>query len=149
MVDEVIHDAAAQNGDAGQREDRFPTKEECPGLQEVLVGRASDGRPRRQDILLKHLDNFLLRLHLLRLIRRSTRRSDVKEILLNGKDGPIGDLGYVCRQPTHGHGFFVRSPGQFALGNSFQSLSGTGHLLIELRQECFADAHEISLREVQ
>jgi hypothetical protein len=111
VVDDVIHQHAADCRLASAAEDFSFSHRERPILVPFFVAGGSDGRPGLGYFLVEYFEDLLLRLCDQRFEVGGAGGCEVELFGGQGIDSESGELGQVAGQAAQQHGLFVRLPG--------------------------------------
>lgn len=134
MVDDVIHDEAAQGSRAWEREDGFPGGLQREDFLQILVARLSDGGAGGGNVLVEVFEKLLTCRHDIRLTRGRTVRAKVHRFAPKGERNERRQFDEMSGEPAHGHGFIVGLPISVVFGHALERFSGGAHFVVEFRE---------------
>src|SRR5580700_1335595 len=129
MVDQVVHDHAAEDCGARHGENGLAVLQQSPQLHELFVGGAGEAGASLLCAFVEDGENFfaILAVGHFNLL---AAWSDVEIIGLKHRGSPAGHHSNVIREPAQGSGFGVRLPVPLVIGDSFEGFAGVGKFLI-------------------
>ena len=143
MVDQVVHDEAAEHRDFRQRHQDRAVVQQRPRLQQVGVARAGYRGPRLGGVPVEGRDQLRGVGGCRRRVHRLAAGRHVQLVPVDGERRPGGEVRKVAGQPDHRARFRMRPPVELVRRHALQRLAGARDLLVELRQQTFTDGHVV------